>query len=102
MGMGGLCGAVTGALMVIGLRYGGSECVTKEGRAFVKERSDEFIKRFRERNLFLDCTEFLGCDCNTPEGKARVKELDLRNTVCVPLVESAAVILREMADEDLP
>lgn len=99
--MGGVCGAVTGALMIIGLRYGGAECVTKEGRAFVKEKADEFIRRFRERHFFLDCTEFLGCDANTPEGKARVKELGLRDSVCVPLVESAAIILQEMADEDL-
>jgi C_GCAxxG_C_C family probable redox protein len=89
------CGAVTGAMMVLGLRYGGStpDREAKE-RTYAKIR--EFADRFKTRNGFLLCRELLGCDISTPEGFETAKEKDLFRSVCPKCVQDAAEILEEM------
>jgi len=99
MRTGDTCGAVAGAIMVLGLRYGSEECVTAAGRAGVYRKVEEFTRRFRERNEFLLCRDLLGVDTSTPEGLAKAKELNLFRTRCPALVEDAATILEEMERE---
>ncbi len=97
---GDTCGAVTGAIMVLGLRCGSEECTTAAGRAEVYRKVREFSRRFRERNGFLHCRDLLGCDTSTPEGHAKARELNLFRTRCPDLVESAADILEEMERDE--
>jgi C_GCAxxG_C_C family probable redox protein len=96
MRLGETCGAVTGALMVLGLRHGSESCETAAGRAGVYARVGEFTKRFRRQNGSLVCRELLGCDISTPEGMKQAQERNLFRTTCVKIVESAAAILEEM------
>jgi C_GCAxxG_C_C family probable redox protein len=97
---GDTCGAVAGAIMVLGLRYGSEDCVTAAGRAVVYGKVEEFTRRFRERNGFLLCRDLLGLDTSTPEGLAKAKELNLFRTRCPALVADAASILEEMIKEE--
>jgi C_GCAxxG_C_C family probable redox protein len=89
------CGAVTGALMVLGLRYGGTT-----GDPAVKEavyaQLRQFAEQFKARNRSLVCRDLLGCDISTTEGLAQAKGKQLFATVCVKLVRDAAEILDEM------
>jgi C_GCAxxG_C_C family probable redox protein len=90
------CGAATGALMVLGLRYGatrGDDRATKE-RTYALAR--EFIQRFEARNSGVACAELLGVDISAPEGHSAAREAGLFKTVCPGLVASAAAILQEM------
>jgi C_GCAxxG_C_C family probable redox protein len=96
MRVGEICGAVTGALMVLGLRHGRADCDTRAGRADVYDRVGEFIARFRERNGSVICRELLGCDIGTEEGKKHAEERNLFKTTCVKMVQDAAEILEEM------
>ncbi len=100
MRTGDTCGAVAGAVMVLGLRYGSEECVTAAGRGGVYRKVEEFTGKFRERNGFLLCRDLLGLDVSTPEGLAKAKELGLFRTRCPALAESAAAILEEMEREE--
>lgn len=98
-GMGGTgrtCGAVTGALMALGLKYGatrGDDKATKE-RAYALAR--EFIERFEARNGDVACAELLGVDISTPQGHNAAREANLFKTTCPALVASAVVILEAM------
>ncbi len=90
------CGAVTGAYLVVGLKYGKVRAedngAKEETYAFVQE----FSERFLERNKSLNCTELLGCDLNTPEGRAQVKAQNLSTTVCEKVVRDAVEILDQV------
>ena len=90
------CGAVSGALMVIGLRHGH---VAAEDQA-AKERTyalvREFVDQFRARNTSLLCRELLGCDVGTPEGMQLVREKGLTTSICPGLVRDAAEILEQI------
>jgi len=90
------CGAVTGALMVLGLRHG----MEMEGKSEAKEatysRSRHFMQLFRERRGSVSCSELLGCDISTPEGMKEAGEKGLFKTVCPRAVRDAVEILETM------
>jgi C_GCAxxG_C_C family probable redox protein len=90
------CGAVTGAYMVIGLKYGKAKADDNDAKEKTYAFVQEFSKQFIERNKSLNCTELLGCDLGTPEGRTKAKEQNLIVTICEKLVRDAAEILEEI------
>lgn len=93
------CGAVTGAFMVLGLKYGNADIHDKEARERIYGLVREFIRRFESRNSSIVCRELLGCDISKPEGAMAAKENGLFTSVCPKLVREAAEILDEMINE---
>ena len=89
------CGAVTGALMVLGLKHG-AVSPDREAKERVYEQVREFAKRFKARNGSLLCRELLGCDIGTPEGLQQAGEADFVSKICPKFVRDAAEILDEM------
>lgn len=63
---GNICGAVFGAILAIGLKYGkvqaGDAAATEKTRALVRE----FIREFTARNGSVNCTELLGYNLTHP------------------------------------
>jgi C_GCAxxG_C_C family probable redox protein len=92
-GRGLTCGAVTGALMVIGLRHGRIRAEDTASKEKTYELSREFIRRFTERHGSTVCRDLLGVDISTPEGKQRASDEGLSETRCPAYVRSAAEIL---------
>lgn len=96
---GELCGAVSGALMALGLICGHSESSDNEGKVRSYALSEEFVRRFTEANGSVVCRELLDYDLSKPEQMAVIKEKNLFRTVCPKMVESAVRILEEMLAE---
>jgi C_GCAxxG_C_C family probable redox protein len=90
------CGAVTGALMVIGLAYGRIKAEDKESAEKTHDTALAFLEHFRARNYTILCRELLGCDVGTPEGKEFAKEQKLGEKLCSQFVRDAAEILEEL------
>jgi C_GCAxxG_C_C family probable redox protein len=91
--MAGTCGAVTGAIMFLGLRFGGAT-PDREAKERVYARVREFADRFKARNGSLLCRDLLGCDIGTPDGYETGKTLF--TTTCPKYVRDACKILEEM------
>jgi C_GCAxxG_C_C family probable redox protein len=93
---GNICGAVSGAVMVIGLKYGKTEAVdeaaTHKTRAFVRK----YIHEFTEKNGSVNCTELLGYDLSNPQAYSAARESGLFLTKCPALVRDAADILENI------
>lgn len=93
---GNLCGAVSGAVMVIGLKYGktepGDEAATEKTRALVREFIDEFTRRHGS----INCTELLGYDLSDPEEYEEAQKSGLFLSLCPELVADASAILEKM------
>ncbi len=95
--MGLTCGAVTGAIMVIGLKHGGTKPDDKDVKQETYGLVRELIKRFKERNCAaIECRELLKCDMSTPEGFEQAKKRDVHNTICPKFVADAAIILEDI------
>ena len=94
---GEVCGAVTGAILAIGLRYGGREKGDRAALETVYAKTRELILQFKRKHGTALCRELLGgCDLSTEEGHRAFKERDLRNKTCRPCVETAAALLEEL------
>ena len=94
--LGNTCGAVTGAFMVIGLRYGMGLNNNNSAKEKTYEWVREFSNRFQEINEWLICKELLNCDINTPEGLEYFRQNDLFEKKCVLYVKNAVEILEKM------
>jgi C_GCAxxG_C_C family probable redox protein len=94
--LGEVCGAVTGALMVIGLKHGQTQAKDKETKDRNYDRVRDFTSRFRSRNGSLLCRELLGCDLTTPEGREMAKQKGLFTDRCPCFVRAAAEILEDI------
>jgi C_GCAxxG_C_C family probable redox protein len=92
----GTCGAVTGAYMVLGLKFSESDSEKPERRKPVYEAVNEFVSRFVEVNGSLNCRELLGCDISTAAGMETAKEGEMFKKVCPRFVKSSAEILEDM------
>ena len=87
------CGAVTGALMALGLKYDKDD---PEGKAKSIGRAKVFMDKFKERHNTVKCKELLQCDISTPEGMARSKDEKITANLCPRFIRNAAEILEEM------
>lgn len=97
--MGWTCGAVTGALMVIGLKFGYQDPADVEGKERGMEITRAFLARFQERNGSTICRELLGVDLSLPGGLEQARAAELFKQRCPELVRSAAEIVEAMLDE---
>ena len=90
------CGAVTGAIMTIGLKYGQAKNDIIELKEKTYQIVGEFINRFQEIHGSVICKELLGCDINTPEGKDYYNQHNFFEKKCSQYVKSAVEILEEI------
>jgi len=87
------CGAVTGAYMVIGLKYGMGIEEDVEAKEKTYQVIREFSKRFQELHGSELCKELLGCDINTSEGKEYYDQNEFFEKKCLQYVKNATEIL---------
>ena len=95
---GEVCGACTGALMALGLKYGqcgpGADSIIKSNYATVR-----FLEQFSNENGSYMCRDLLGCDLTTQKGKEFALEHNLFSEFCPKMVVSAAKIAEQLLNE---
>jgi C_GCAxxG_C_C family probable redox protein len=92
----GICGAVSGAVMVLGLAFGSDDATDRPARELLYAIVQEFIAEFRDRHGSVSCTELLGYDLGNAEEAAAAREAGVVPRVCPVMVRSAAELLEEM------
>lgn len=95
---GGVCGAVAGAFMAIGLRHGMVERGDEASRDRTYALARELASRFGERHGSTLCRELLGCDIGTPEGLEQARRRRFHTEICPAFVRDACVILEEILE----
>ena len=93
---GEICGAVSGAVLVIGLKYGQCTAGDFESKSICNAKTVEFLNEFKAKNNFVVCRDILQCDISTEEGFEQAKSKNLFKTTCVDMVKSAVSILEEL------
>mgnify|MGYP001041984081 FL=1 len=90
---GGLCGAVSGAVMGIGLALGRS--TPEDSRDRLSAAVPAFLRAFEAQFGSLTCPGLTGCDLGTPEGQAKF-DTEGRAALCHRLVAEAARLAAEL------
>jgi C_GCAxxG_C_C family probable redox protein len=89
------CGALTGALMALGLACGvPSPLAEDKDRGYGPAR--ELVDRFRQLHGTLLCRDLLGIDMSTPEGLQAFRDRGLHHSQCPRFVRSAAELVQEI------
>ena len=89
------CGAVTGAFMLIGLKFGKVKSEDDESKEKTYQLVREFSELFREKHGSIKCEDIIDCDISTPEGRQLYKEKDLSKK-CIECVEDAVSIVEKL------
>lgn len=98
MFQGETCGAIIGAYMALGLKYG-SHLPNPEGdeqRVQSIMKDVEFRKKFLEKYDSTMCRELMGADFSTKEGAKKIKEEQKMITFCPQLVSDIIEILEKI------
>jgi len=88
---GSVCGAVSGAIMAIGLNYGRMQ--PDEDREKAYGLALKFYERFEKEFGSVLCYDLIECDLRTPEGKKKAKDLRVHEEKCSKFVARAVDIL---------
>jgi len=96
------CGAVNGAIMVLGLTLGHSSAEDEDSKERTYRMVDEFINQFQGRNGTIRCNELLDCDISTPEGLQSAREAQLFISRCPKFVSDAAEIVSQLMNASDP
>lgn len=89
------CGALVGALLVVGLKYGTADSNDNVQRAICDEKAKEVAFKFREMNGSIACRDLLGIDTSVGDNRSKAKEMGLFNDICPKIVESIVEFLEE-------
>jgi C_GCAxxG_C_C family probable redox protein len=92
-----VCGAVTGGIMAIGLKYGRGNENEITAKELTYRLTREFLERFTAKFGSCLCRELLaGCDLATKDGQKKYKEENLSEKICRPCVADAVRILEDI------
>ena len=94
------CGAVTGALMVIGLGHGRSVVEDLEAKERTYRLVRAFFESFKISHGSLLCGELLGYDLSDPVQNRAAHEKGVFENLCPQLVRTAASILEDLLHLD--
>ena len=100
MRKGEVCGACTGALMVLGMLYGQTDENDLDSREHANKVNIEMMERFAEKTGSYLCRDILKCSLATPEGTAYARENGLFAKICPNAIAAAVEVLEEIISEN--
>lgn len=92
---GEVCGALVGAVMTLGLKYGSCVGEDKAAKNEMYRKARLLADEFKLRTGSLYCRDLMGFDLSTPKGQAMAKQPSAFER-CDGFVSIAAEILEEM------
>jgi len=92
---GSLCGALTGAVMAIGLKHG-TNTTTLEEKEKAYKLAREFYEQFVRACGSAFCRELIGYDLTNPEELERMRKLNVRDEKCSYFVKKAVETLIDL------
>jgi len=92
---GSICGALTGGVMAIGIKYGTHEPFL-EKRLKAYELAQKLYKRFERQHGSVLCRELIGYDLSNPEELEKARESKVFEEKCVNFVRKAVETLVEL------
>ncbi|MFP4052695.1 MAG: C-GCAxxG-C-C family protein [Phycisphaerae bacterium] len=98
-GTGRVCGALTGAVIAIGLARGSNVCGDKEAKADTNALVRELLERFTRAHGDTACRTLIGLDLTDPAQAARAYRGSEYTERCAAFVNLAADLTEELLAE---
>jgi C_GCAxxG_C_C family probable redox protein len=94
---GSVCGALTGGIMALGIKYGTNE-PSAERRLPAYEISRKFLEQFKKRNRGIFCKELIGYTLSNPDEYEKARKENVFQKKCVEYVKNAVTVLLELTE----
>ncbi|MGB7538832.1 MAG: C-GCAxxG-C-C family protein [Anaerolineales bacterium] len=91
-----VCGAVSGAALVLGARFGFTDPAESGARERIYGKVNGMLERFQKEHGTILCRELLAIDPKNPEEWKRVREAGAFTAKCPLYVESAAKLVEDI------
>jgi len=95
MRMGSTCGALTGALMVLGLAKG-FDTYSPEAKTCIEEQTTILINRWKSEFGATDCREILGIDVSNPIARQKARDEGVFKQHCPNCVATAVMLVEAL------
>ena len=92
---GKMCGCVSGALMVLGLKFGVDSTKDIKVRTDSYDIAKQFCERFIEINGALDCKDIIKYNLANLEDRQKAQENNIFKTRCAKIVANTTKLLEE-------
>ncbi len=89
-----MCGAVSGGVLVLGLRYGGSRADDTNAKEKTYAMVADFLQRFKRLHGSIECTDLVGYNLSDPRQHAEAKKVV--PTRCPMFVSDAVTLLESV------
>ena len=99
MRKGEVCGACTGALMALGMKFGMSEIGDIKKQQIADGYARRFLDEFAKQNGSYLCRELLKVNLANEEERQYAREHGLFTTVCPKMIESAVLLAEAFIEE---
>ena len=99
MRKGEVCGACTGALMALGMKFGMSEVGDLENQQIADGYARLFLDEFAKQNGSYLCRDLLKRNLASDDERQKAREEGLFVSVCPKIIESAVRISEQMMQE---
>ena len=93
--IGEVCGAVSGAIMLIGLQYGQNKAADNEAKEKTYTLIKEYIGRFKKEFGSINCTELIKYDLGKEEELLQARDSGIFKELCPLLVKRSVELLEE-------
>lgn len=94
-GYGRTCGALTGAMMVIGLKYGTTITTDPDAKKICRDKTRELIETFENMHGSSICNELVGFDRSNLSGAELMAKLPYFHTTCPKFLGTVISYLEE-------
>ncbi|OFX86423.1 MAG: hypothetical protein A2W99_13620 [Bacteroidetes bacterium GWF2_33_16] len=96
-----VCGAVSGALMVLGAKFGKTLHEDESKKEFTYKKTEEFLHEFESQNGSIHCFELLHClNMNIEQDEIKIHEQGLYETVCEKAIKGAVEITERLISKE--
>lgn len=93
----GMCGAVTGGIMALGILYGRDN--DQQTYDTVYEKVQQFLRVFKEEYKSTNCFELTGCDLGKKEERRAFVEKGMLEK-CRPIIGRAASLVAKLVNDE--
>jgi C_GCAxxG_C_C family probable redox protein len=93
---GNVCGAVSGALMAVGLKCSMKDAKDIAAKEEAYRLGREILARFRAQHQAINCRDLLGFDVSTPEKYQEAVKAGVFKNLCPAFIKSAGQIAEDV------
>ena len=93
-----ICGALSGAIMAVGLRYGSIRADDIAAKEKTYAVVSEFLQEFKTCHGSVACTDLLGYNLSNPQQVAEAKKNNVVPARCPGFVRDAVTLLEKVAE----